>query len=72
MRYVLMDVRKNDEIFVEEFDDLDAAIAKGQKDWDSLTEKEKKNVESFYVLESVNPDETADNHYDGDPVKEWK
>lgn len=72
MRYVLMDVRKNEEIFCEEFDDLDAAIAKGQKDWDSLTEKEKKNVESFYVLESVNPDETADNHYDGNFVEEWK
>lgn len=72
MRYVLMDVRKNAEIWSEEFDDLDAAIAKGQNDFDSLTDKEKKNVESFYVLESVNPDETADNHYDGDPVKEWK
>lgn len=72
MRYVLMDVRKNDEIWSEEFDDLDAAIAKGQKDFDSLTEKEKKNVESFYILESVNPDETADNHYDGNIIREWK
>ena len=72
MRYVLMDVRKNDEIWSEEFDDLDAAIAKGQKDFDSLTRSEKNNVKLFCVIESVNSDETADNHYDGDIVREWK
>ena len=39
----------------------------------SLTDKEKKNYYS-YVLETVNPDEDAEDHYDGNPVfdaKKW-
>lgn len=62
MRYVLMDVRKNDAIWTENL-----------MIWmQLLLRAKKKNVKSFYVLESVNPDETADNHYDGNIIKEWK
>lgn len=69
MRFVLVD-NKGD-IFTKEFATKEEAIAQGKIDWSHLTEKEQKNRKEFYVLESVNPDEEAINHLDGNPVYIW-
>ena len=57
-----------------ESNDKDELIKRCKHDWGYLTDKEKKNHYS-YVLESVNPDEDAEDHYDGNPVfdaKKWE
>ena len=68
MRYIVFDERKNGELFTEEFEDRDEAIKTAEYDWDRRTEYDKKRTEAFYVLESVNPDEDADNHFNGNIV----
>ena len=67
MRYIVIDERKND-FFTEEFEDRDEAIKTAEYDWDRRTEYDKKRTEAYYVLESVNPDEDADNHFNGNIV----
>ena len=68
MRYIVFDERKNGELFTEEFEDRDEAIKTAEYDWDRRTEYDKKRTEAYYVLESVNPDEDADNHFNGNIV----
>ena len=67
MRYIVIDERKND-YFTEEFDSKDSAINSAKYDWNRRTEHDKKDTERFYVLESANPDEDADDHFDGNPI----
>lgn len=67
MRYIVIDERKND-FFTEEFESKDEAIKTAKSDWNRRTEHDKKRTERFYVLESVNPDEDADDHFDGNPI----
>ena len=67
MRYIVIDERKND-FFTEEFENKDEAIKTAKSDWNRLTEHDKKRTERFYVLESANPDEDADDHFDGNPI----
>lgn len=71
MKYIVMDWRKSD-LFTEEFDNAEQAIKEAQKQWDYLTKHDQKTREAFYVLESDNPDEDAENHFDGTPIKKWK
>lgn len=69
MKYIVRDIPKNgigDE-FDKEFDVLEDAIEEAKNQWDHLTYAEQKK-RTVYVLESVNPDEDADNHFDGNPV----
>lgn len=70
-KYVLIDERDVD-VFEKEFDTAEAALREGCFDWDRMTKNERKACKSFYVLESVNPDEEAENHFDGDIVFAWK
>ena len=67
MKYIIIDERKND-FFTEEFENKDEAIETAKSDWDRRTAYDKKRTEAYYVLESVNPDEDADDHFDGNPV----
>ena len=67
MRYIVIDERKND-FFTEEFESKDEAIKTAKSDWNHRTEHDKKHTEAYYVLESVNPDEDVDNHFDGNPI----
>ena len=67
MKYIVIDERKND-FFTEEFESKDEAIKTAKSDWDRRTEHDKKRTEAYYVLESVNPDEDADDHFDGNPI----
>ena len=68
MRYIIIDERKSGDFFAEEFESKDEAIKTAEYDWNRRTEHDKKRTDSFYVLESVNPDEDADNHFDGNIV----
>lgn len=54
---------------VEEFTEKEKAIDLAKYVWDRMTYKEKK-TDIVYVLESVNPDPEAEDHFDGDFV--WK
>ena len=56
-----------DEWFSTKEEALDAALAT----WQHLTDREKARKSAFYVLESVNPDPEAPNHFDGDVIKDF-
>lgn len=71
MKYIVIDTRKNDE-FTKEFDKADEAIKFADYEWSRMTSHDKKECAAYYVLESVNPDEDADDHFDGNPVKVFK
>ena len=71
MKYIVMDYRDG-ELFTEEFDSEEEAIVAAEYDWEHLADKEKMHRESFFVLESINPDEEAENHLDGNIVRRWK
>lgn len=70
MRFILVDNREND-FFQKEFDSMEEAIEQGEYDFDHMTTSEKKRCSGFYVLESVNPDEDAEDHFDGNIIKQW-
>ena len=72
MRFIVIDERKSGDFFTEEFNDKDEAINSAKYDWNHRTEYDKKCTEAFYVLESVNPDEDAGNHFDGDIIRTFK
>lgn len=71
MKYILIDDCGSD-IFTKEFENAKEAIEEGERDFDSLTESDKKRRNAFYVLESVNEDPEEDDHFDGDVLKRWK
>lgn len=72
MKYIVFDERKNGQIFTEEFESKEEAIEFAEYDWDRRTSHDKKNTTGFYVLESVNPDEDAEDHFDGDVIRTFK
>lgn len=71
MKYIVMDYREG-ELFTEEFDSAEEAIESAEYDWEHLTDKEMSEREEFFILKSINPDEEAENHLDGDVVRRWK
>ena len=71
MKYIVMDYRDGD-LFTEEFETENEAIETAEAEWNNLSEHDKKQREEFFVLESANPDEDAENHFDGDIIKRWK
>ena len=70
MKYLVIDVKDGD-MFVEGYETKHEALERATYLWNSLTDKEKKDRDEFYVLESVSPDETAPNHYDGQVIKDY-
>ena len=72
MKYIVMDQIMNGDLFAEEFNTAEEAITAAEYDWNHLTDKEKMHRESYFVLESINPDVDAENHLDGDIVRRWK
>ena len=44
-------------------------LKQGERDFGYKSTKD--HCTEFYVLESVNPDEDAVNHFDGDIIKSW-
>lgn len=71
MKYVLIEGVRGSE-YPQEFEKREVAIDAGNKIWDAMCEQDKKNTGYFFLLESENPDEDANNHYDGEIVKRWK
>lgn len=71
MKYILIDT-VNGDMFNEEFDSKDEALKAADSEWNHLSEYDKNRRDEFYVLESVNPDEDAENHFDGDVIKTYK
>ena len=71
MKYIIMDY-VNGDCFTDEFEDKEEALREAEEQWEHLTRFDQKHRTAFYVLESVNPDEEAPDHYDGDIVKRWK
>ncbi len=73
MKYIICDARDNGNYFTEEYDNKEEAIKEADKEWDRYkTDEEKRHTVEFYVLESANPDENAENHFDGNFVKRYK
>ena len=71
MKYIVIDIANGD-MFTDEFATEVEAIREADRQWNRLNETEKQNRESFYIIESDNPDVDADNHYDGSIVKIYK
>lgn len=71
MRYVLIDEVGMD-VFNKEFENKEEAMKKAELEWEKLSDYDKKRRTAFYLFESANPDEEAENHFDGDVIKSWK
>lgn len=71
MKFVVYE-EKNGDAFTREFATAEEAIKAAQYDWDALSNHDKKSYDEFFVLETINPDEDAENHYDGNIVKDIK
>lgn len=71
MRFLVIDERNYD-TFAEEFDTKEEAIAFADDEWKKMVKADKDSTVAYYILESVNEDEEADDHFDGDIVKEYK
>lgn len=70
MKYILFDKRDDGQIFTEEFENKEEAIRMADITWERyITDTEKRHIVEFYVLESVNPDEDAEDHWDGNYAK---
>ncbi len=67
MKYIVFDDCGTD-VFTKEFDNKEQAMKEAQNEWDMLTSTDLKRRKGFYVLESANPDEEAENHFDGDII----
>ena len=73
MRFVLIrESDLNDDIYVREFEDEREAVIYAEGMWAHMSSHDKKHSTAFYVLESVNPDVDAEDHFDGDTVWEAK
>ena len=74
MKYIVISQTEVD-WFTKEFDNVDEAIKAAEFWFDRLTREEKRDCVAFCVLESVNPDEETEDHYDGNIVldlqEEW-
>ena len=69
MKYVTVEEHDNGygDTFTDEFDNPNEAIEQAEYIWNHLTRNEHTKT-LVYVLESVNPDEEADNHLDGNII----
>ena len=71
MKYIYAREIKGD-IFTEEFATAEETISHGDNEWDGLTQHDRDRTTAAYILESVNPDEDAPDHLDGNIIKTWK
>ena len=71
MKYLVIDRRKCDE-FVHEFDSKEEAIDYAKYKFNHMCKSDQEACSKYYVLESVNPDEDAENHYNSDVIYRLK
>lgn len=72
MKYLVISGQKNGtgDLFTSEYNTQEEAIKAAEYALAHLTDREKEKT-SLYVLESANPDEEAENHFDGNIVKQY-
>lgn len=70
MKYIYIYGTKHDEYTVEG-DNCEELIKQCKRDWAHLCDHDKK-CGYAYVLKSINPDEDAEDHFDGDVVFDAK
>ena len=51
---------------------LEKAIKYAKYDFEHMHKLDQKSCRQYYVLESINPDEESDNHYDGNIILSLK
>lgn len=73
MKYVVIDAIKDGDVFTTECETQEEALKKAEEQWFyiNLSKHDKARRQAFYVLESANPDDEADNHLDGRVIKSW-
>ena len=71
MKYIIMDYRDG-ELFADEFNSAEEAIETAEAEWNNLSDHDKKHRTEFFVLESVNQNKDAEDHFDGNEVRRWK
>lgn len=67
MKYIVVDERSSD-VFTDEYEVKEEAVKAAELAWSRMSSHDRKDCTSFYVLESVNPDEDAWDHLDGNCV----
>lgn len=72
MKYIFVREFNNGDEYIKEFDSKEEAVKFGDQDWHHTTDSERRKCKYCYVLESDNPDEDDENHFDGNPVFTWK
>jgi hypothetical protein len=76
MKYIMVDSCGSGDEFVREFDDRDEAIRATRGDWEQLSDFDKQHRVSFLLIESADPAEESEKHFDGDiildMVWEWQ
>lgn len=73
--YLIIDQCGND-VFIEYFRTEAEAIAEAQKQFERMTNSDRKRREAFHVMKTANPDKEAPDHLDGDIIvsfidKKW-
>lgn len=69
MKYIVeYEARKGDsDCFTEEYESREEAVEAAERQWNHLTIMEQRK-NTVFVLESINPDEDAEDHFDGNPI----
>lgn len=67
MKYIYITGTEHDEE-VTESNNKEELIEMAKRDWSHMNDEDKKRTVNHYVIESINPDEDAENHFDGDIV----
>lgn len=70
MKYIMV-IESGYDADTREFNDAVKALKEAEDFWNQTSEADKKDMK-VSVIESVNPDEEAVNHFDGNPLKEWE
>lgn len=66
MKYVMIYTSfTNYDEYIEESDDYIELCNSMVKMYDSMCDHDKHNIQEMYIIESVNPDIEAENHFDG-------
>lgn len=71
MEYIVIDDCSTD-LFLDEYETEEQALRKAERTWNIFTAADIERRTAFYVIKSVNPDEEAENHLDGDVIKVYK
>lgn len=68
MLYLVISGKMGSE-WIDEYETKKAAIDAANYEYNHMCKGDKESTDYMYILKSVNPDEDAPNHYDGDIVK---